>query len=144
MTDIDIIEITSDEDMEKAFEIRRIVFCDEQKVDPEEEFDGLDDECRQYLARKNGHVIGTARLRQDSAEKTKIERVAVLKEERGFGAGQELMMRTIKDAQLDKAKTIAIHAQCHALTFYVALGFVQIGDEFKEAGIHHVYMEYRS
>ena len=89
MTDIQIVEIFSDEDMEAAFHIRRVVFCDEQKVDAQEEFDGLDGDCRQYLARRGGHIVGTARLRKDSAEKTKIERVAVLQEERGHGVGQE-------------------------------------------------------
>jgi predicted GNAT family N-acyltransferase len=143
MTDIQIIEISSDEDMEAAFHIRHVVFCDEQEVDPAEEFDGLDDECRQYLARYDGRIVGTARLRRDSAVKTKIERVAVLKEERGRGVGQELMFRTIKDAKSDGAGTIAIHAQCHAQTFYEALGFVQIGQEFEEADIPHIYMEYR-
>jgi predicted GNAT family N-acyltransferase len=143
MTDIQITEITSDEDMEAAFHIRRVVFCDEQKVDAQEEFDGLDADCRQYLARYDGRIVGTARLRQDSSEKTKIERVAVLKEDRGNGVGQELMFRTINDAKSDGAGTIAIHAQCHAQTFYEALGFVQIGEEFEEAGIPHVYMEYQ-
>jgi predicted GNAT family N-acyltransferase len=143
MTDIEIIEISSDEDMEAAFQIRRVVFCDEQKVDPAEEFDGLDGDCRQYLARHTGRIVGTARLRADSASKTKIERVAVLKEERGHGVGQELMFRTIKDAKSDGARTIAIHAQCHAQTFYEALGFVQIGEAFEEADIPHIYMEYR-
>ncbi|MBK18161.1 MAG: GNAT family N-acetyltransferase [Rhodospirillaceae bacterium] len=143
MIDIEITEISSDDDMEKAFEIRRIVFCDEQKVDPEEEFDGQDHECRQYLAKRDGHAVGTARLRRDSPEKTKIERVAVLKEERGIGIGQQLMFRTIKDAREDGAGTVAIHAQCHAEKFYLGLGFERIGDVFEEAGIPHIYMEYR-
>ena len=143
MTDIQIVEISSDEDMEAAFHIRRVVFCDEQKVDAQEEFDGLDGDCRQYLARRGGRIVGTARLRKDSAEKTKIERVAVLQEERGHGVGQELMFRTIKDAKSNGAGTIAIHAQCHAQTFYKALGFFQIGQEFEEVGIPHIYMEYQ-
>jgi predicted GNAT family N-acyltransferase len=143
MTDIQIIEISSDEDMEAAFHIRRVVFCDEQKVYLAEEFDGLDGECRQYLARREGRIVGTARLRKDSAEKIKIERVAVLKEERGNGVGQELMIRAIKDAGLDGTRTTAIHAQCHAQTFYEAIGFIQIGEEFEEAGIPHIYMEYQ-
>ena len=129
--------------MEAAFHIRRVVFCDEQKVCLAEEFDGLDGECRQYLARREGRIVGTARLRKDSAEKTKIERVAVLKEERGNGVGQELMIRTIKDAGLDGTRKTAIHAQCHAQTFYEAIGFIQIGEEFEEAGIPHIYMEYQ-
>ena len=127
--------------MQKAFNIRRIVFCDEQKVDPELEFDGLDLKCRHYLAVRNGRAIGTARLRIDKPKQIKIERVAVLLKERGKGAGQALMRRTIADAQ-KKGCTIAIHAQSHAQSFYKTLGFKQIGTEFEEAGITHIYMEY--
>ncbi len=144
MTDIDIIEISSEEDLEKAFEIRRIVFCDKQKVDAEKEFDGLDDDCRQYLALRNGEAVGTARIRQEGVKKTKIERVAVLKDKRGAGIGHQLMVRTIEDAKSIGAAKIAIHAQCHAEEFYIRLGFVQVGDIFEEANIPHIYMEYRS
>ena len=68
---IDVIEITSQEQMQNALNIRRIVFCDEQKVDPQQEFDGLDLNCRHYLAVRDGLVIGTARLRIDNQKKLK-------------------------------------------------------------------------
>ena len=139
---VDVIEIRSKEEMQKAFNIRRIVFCDEQKVDPELEFDGLDLKCRHYLAVRNGRAIGTARLRIDKPNKIKIERVAVLLKERGKGVGQALMRRTIIDAKNKKGGTIAIHAQSYAQRFYETLGFKQIGTEFEEAGITHIYMEY--
>ena len=139
---IDVIETKSQEEMQKAFNIRRIVFCDEQKVDPELEFDGLDLKCQHYLAVRNDRAIGTARLRIDNPNKIKIERVAVLLKERGKGVGQALMRRAINDAQTKKGCTIAIHAQSHAQRFYETLGFKQIGAEFEEAGITHIYMEY--
>lgn len=140
---VDVTEIRSQEEMQKAFNVRRIVFCDEQKVDPQVEFDGLDLKCRHYLAVQSGRAIGTARLRIDHQKKKfKIERVAVLLKERGKGAGQALMRRAINDAQPKKGFTIAIHAQCHALSFYETLGFKKFGDEFEEAGISHFYMEY--
>ena len=139
---IDVIETKSQEEMQKAFNIRRIVFCDEQKVDPELEFDGLDLKCQHYLAVRNDRAIGTARLRIDNPNKIKIERVAVLLKERGKGVGQALMRRAINDAQNKKGCTIGIHAQSHAQRFYETLGFKQIGAEFEEAGITHIYMEY--
>ena len=139
---IDVIEITSQEQMQNALNIRRIVFCDEQKVDPQQEFDGLDLNCRHYLAVRDGLVIGTARLRIDNQKKIKIERVAVLLKERGKGVGQALMRRVITDAQTKKGYTIAIHAQRHAQSFYETLGFKKFGEEFEEAGITHLYMEY--
>lgn len=141
MADFEILEITEAADREMAFAIRRRVFCDEQRVDPAEEFDGLDDGCRQYLARRDGRPVGTARLRETGPGAVKIERVAVLATERRCGIGAALMARAIADARAGGASEIVIHAQCHAEHFYAGLGFRTVGDVFDEAGIPHVRME---
>lgn len=141
MSRIEIHEITKPTDQEAAFVIRRVVFCDEQKVDPDLEFDGLDDDCRQYLATRDGTPVGTARIRGAGEGVVKIERVAVLLEARGMGIGKALMERTMNDARSDGTAIIAIHAQCHAEEFYKALGFRRIGGIFDEANIPHVQME---
>ena len=137
----DIVEITDPGDREEAFRIRRVVFCDEQGVDPALEFDGYDESCRQYLARSNGRATGTARIRESEPGVFKIERVAVLDQDRGQGIGRSLMNRTIADARAAGAISIAIHAQSHAEAFYTALGFRRIGGIFEEADIPHVRME---
>ena len=142
MIAVDIVEIADAEDMERAFAIRRAVFCDEQGVGREEEFDGRDGDCRHYLASAGGETVGAARLRDAGEGEVKIERVAVLKPHRGNGFGTALMRRTIADAASSGAETIAIHAQCHAEAFYEDLGFVTEGDVFEEAGIPHVRMVY--
>ena len=141
MRNFDILEIGSIEDQNLAYSIRQVVFCDEQNVDPEVEFDGLDDVCRQYLVRCDGVAIGTARIRDVGIGEVKIERVAVLKGKRGTGIGKALMTRIIDDARVTGANTISIHAQCHAEAFYETLGFRRIGNEFQEANIAHVRME---
>jgi len=138
---IEIAEISAPADMEEAFRIRRVVFCDEQRVDPALEFDGEDDACRHYLAWRDGRAVGTARLHEIERGLFKIQRVAVLADERKRGIGAELMKRTIADARAAGAATIAIHAQCHAEAFYEALGFRRIGGVFDEAGIPHIRME---
>ena len=51
MPELVISEITSEADREEGFAIRRQVFCVEQGVSRKEEFDGLDGDCRLYLAR---------------------------------------------------------------------------------------------
>ena len=140
MERIEVAEITGAAELETAFAIRRQVFCEEQRVDPALEFDGLDDGCRQYLARRHGRAIGTARLRRTGPGAVKIERVAVLADERRRGAGAALMTRAIADARAAKAESIAIHAQCHAEHFYGGLGFRTEGGVFDEAGIPHVRM----
>jgi predicted GNAT family N-acyltransferase len=139
--EIEIIEIADEADRDAAFAIRRHVFCDEQRVDPALEFDGLDDSCRHYLARRAGRPIGTARLRPTGPGAVKIERVAVLAAERRQGVGAALMARSVADARAAGAQGIAIHAQCHAEHFYAGLGFRTVGGVFDEAGIPHVRME---
>ena len=141
MTIVEIVEITEAADQKDAFAIRHAVFCDEQRVDPALEFDGLDDSCRQYLARCNNIATGTARIRDAGDGVIKIERVAVLAADRGKGIGKALMVRTIEDARAAGAGTIAIHAQCHAEQFYQWLGFKRFGGVFDEADIPHVRME---
>lgn len=141
MTAVEIVEITAAVDREAAFAIRHAVFCDEQRVDPAIEFDGLDGDCRQYLARSGQAAVGTARLRDAGDGVVKIERVAVPAPDRGRGIGKAMMIRTIADARASGAATIAIHAQCHAEEFYRSLGFKRLGGVFDEAGIPHVRME---
>ena len=136
----DIAEITAAADMERAFAIRRDVFCAEQGVSREEEFDGRDGACRHYLARAGGRAVGAARLRDAGGGEVKIERVAVLKPHRGRGYGRALMRRVIIDATRSGADRIAINAQRHAEPFYRTLGFSAEGGPFMEAGIPHIRM----
>lgn len=135
-----IDEIAGEADMDAAFAIRNEVFCIEQKVDRDEEFDGRDDQCRHYLARLDGRPVGAARIRVIDDAETKIERVAVLADLRGQGIGRVLMERTIADVAGSGTRRIVLNAQCHAETFYAALGFVTEGGVFDEAGIPHVRM----
>lgn len=140
MEKFEVREVASSKDKQKALEIRRIVFCHEQGVNPALEFDGLDNNCRHYLAKSNGRAIGTARIRQETPTTFKIERVAVLAEERRQGVGKALMKKTISDAKETPSRIVKIHAQCHAEIFYTSLGFRRINGNFEEAGIPHVLM----
>ena len=142
MSKLIIKKVESEKELNISQKIREIVFCDEQKVDEKEEFDGLDNQCRQYLVERAGNAIATARIRKKGHKLLKIERVAVLKENRGKGIGQKLMKWVIKDIMLDAGETLALHSQCHAQSFYEGLGFKKIGNTFEEAGIPHVYMEF--
>ena len=80
MLKIIVNNIENQSDKKKAFEIRDIVFCKEQKVSKKIEFDGLDEFCDHYLAKINELPIGTARIREEKKGIFKIERMAVLKD----------------------------------------------------------------
>lgn len=123
-----------------ASEIRDVVFCKEQKVEKEIEFDGLDDEAEQYLVFADDTPIATSRWRL-TEKGVKLERYAVLKQYRGIGAAKMLLLSNINDTRKYK-KPIYLNAQITAQKFYEKYGFVPKGNIFWEANIKHVTMYY--
>ena len=116
--------------------IRYEVFVDEQNVPEELEIDGLDGEAKHVLAFIDGVPIGTGRILIDGH----IGRVAVLKNYRGHGIGKLIMKELIKCAQTKNLEKIWLSSQWHAHSFYLDLGFVCVGEIYKEAGIDHIKM----
>ncbi len=132
--------ITEPSDLTCAFAVRRAVFIKEQQIAEGEEYDGLDCECLQYVARNDSQVIGTARVRFLSPEQAKIERMAVLKAYRRKGVGAGIL--TLIESELKEHKVVkaVLHAQMIAEPFYLACGFTPTGSTFYEAGIEHIKM----
>ena len=116
--------------------IRCKVFVGEQKVPEELEIDGLDDQAKHVLAFVDGVPIGTGRILSDGH----IGRVAVLKDYRGLGIGKSIMKDLIKWAQNMNLEKVWLSSQWHAHSFYLDLGFVCVGEIYKEAGIDHIKM----
>ncbi|SVA03280.1 uncharacterized protein METZ01_LOCUS56134 [marine metagenome] len=116
--------------------IRYKVFVGEQKVPEELEIDGLDDQAKHVLAFVDGVPIGTGRILSDGH----IGRVAVLKDYRGLGIGKSIMKDLIKWAQNMNLEKVWLSSQWHAHSFYLDLGFVCVGEIYKEAGIDHIKM----
>ncbi len=124
-------------EMAEALALRARVFVEEQGVTPEEEQDGLDADCRHYLARIAGRAVGTARVRF-LGETAKIQRVAVLAETRGQGVGAALMRHMLADLAAEgRTREAVLDSQTHAVAFYERLGFAAEGAEFLDAGIPH-------
>ena len=144
---------TVQEDIERAFSIRRIVFIEGQDVPEEDDFDGLDIVATHILAvDRNEKAVGTARFRVTqrhgdySAKKIKLERFAVLEEERGKKTGQKMVefaLQQIKEKEEYKnVELIYLHAQLAAVSLYERCGFKKEGDIFDESGILHYKMIY--
>ena len=130
-------------DKKKAFEIRNLVFCVEQKVSKKIEFDGLDQFCNHYLAKINDLPIGTARVREQKKGIFKIERMAVLKKYRKKGVGRAIIEEILKHyLNLNKVNNLILNSQIEAKDFYKQFGFVEVGEEFIEANIMHQKMIY--
>ena len=134
-------QVANEMELKQAFEVRKLVFIEEQHIPEDEEWDGLDDSAVQFVAKNEDIVIGTARVRFPALDSAKIERMAVLKAFRKQGAGKELLHNIeifLKQKQIPKA---VLHAQWTAIPFYRKCGFVQTGKPFYEAEIKHIKMQ---
>ena len=117
--------------------VREAVFVVEQNVPLEMEWDELDPHCRHVLARDAGHhPIGTGRLTPER----KIGRMAVLREWRGHGVGDALLVALLDQARALGWTDVSLNAQVSAESFYARHGFEPYGERFDEAGIEHQAM----
>ena len=117
--------------------IRETVFVLEQKVPLDEEHDELDPHCRHGIARDpDGRPIGTGRLTPER----KIGRMAVLREWRGRGVGDAMLVALVDAARAQGWDEVRLNAQVSAESFYARHGFSPEGPRFMEAGIEHQAM----
>jgi predicted GNAT family N-acyltransferase len=135
--------VDSQEELQGAFRVRREVFVAEQDIDPEEEFDGLDDQALHMVVVDGPDVVAAARVRFLSDRQAKLERMAVLKPYRRRGIGTEMISYLIRQLRKRQVKEAVLHAQCAVIPFYRASGFVAVGPTFWEAGIEHIKMQKR-
>ena len=136
-------EVSSKEEMEKSYAIRTKVFCEEQKISKEIEFDNLDHLCGHFLIFEQEKAIATARVREKKQNVLKIERVAVLLELRRLNVGSILIKNIIKHhMNLNDNISFILHSQVVVADFYKTLNFISYGDQFFEDGIPHKAMKY--
>ncbi|OFA06848.1 GNAT family N-acetyltransferase [Duganella sp. HH101] len=119
--------------------IRFEVFVEEQKVPAELEMDHMDAVCLHAVAYDaNGTPVGTGRLLPDGH----IGRMAVRQAGRGSGVGGALLQVLMAQARARGDRQVVLSAQSHAAPFYERHGFAIDGEEFFEAGIAHINMQY--
>lgn len=116
--------------------IRAAVFIQEQNIAEADEWDELDAVSIHFIVWLNGQAVATARLLQNN----RIGRVAVLKEYRGLGLGNQLMQALIALAKAQNRSFVKLSSQVHAIGFYQALGFVVEGGKYLDCGIPHIDM----
>ncbi|WP_442599228.1 GNAT family N-acetyltransferase [Neobacillus sp. D3-1R] len=133
--------VNSDEELQDAFNIRKTVFVEEQKVPLEEEIDQFEDASTHFvLYNDQEKPIGAGRFRILD-ELGKVERICVLKEARGTGAGKVIMLGIEEYAKNLHIPTLKLNAQTYAIPFYEKLGYLVISEEFMDAGIPHKTMK---
>jgi predicted GNAT family N-acyltransferase len=132
--------VTSDLELQEAFEVRRQVFVREQGISEDSVFDGHDREALHMVVKDGERVIGSARVQFLANNQAKLERMAILKRYRRKGIGREMLLfldAILKDKQVQQ---VIIHAQLEVVPFYKLCGFDELGLPFQEAGIEHIKM----
>ncbi len=139
--------VTEQSVLQKIYFLRSQVFVEEQGVSAEEEFDEFEETSIHWAANLGDEVIACARYRR-TEKGFKIERMAVREDFRKQGIGRYLLSSILETLRLKIALSqqaevqepkpeIYLHAQVQALPFYLAQGFVQVGEIFYEACIPH-------
>jgi predicted GNAT family N-acyltransferase len=123
-----------------ALLVRRTVFIEEQHVPEEEEMDEFDQEATHFVLYDKGKPVGAGRFRIVDQGLGKIERICVLPQYRGRGAGKLIMEKIEQFAKEQGISKVKLNAQTHAEPFYQKLGYETVSDVFMDAGIPHVTM----
>jgi predicted GNAT family N-acyltransferase len=129
-----------------AGEVRTEVFVKEQGIPAELEWDEIDKTCIHVLVYSEtsgaSKAVGTGRLIAPENPNTsaKIGRMAVLKEYRRQGVGDDLMQALIEHAFDAGYSSVVLSAQSYVQGFYANHGFVPEGQEYLEVGIPHQKM----
>lgn len=135
-----VIKVSTEQQLNDAFDIRKRVFVEEQHVDAEEEIDEFENESVHFVLYDENKAVGAGRFRIING-KGKVERICILPTYRGKGAGK-LVMDAIQDyAASQNIHLLKLNAQTHAIHFYEKLGYEIVSEEFIDAGIPHKTME---
>ncbi len=152
---------------EDAFEVRRVVFIEEQGY--ENEYDELDEDpgCIHVTLYVDGELAGCARTFSHAAELATVEdtagvhalptcdfdadatdettyvlgRVAVLPTYRRQGLASKIVVASEDAARAAGACIMKLHAQEYVRDLYAQLGYVQISEvDYEEEGQPHLWM----
>jgi predicted GNAT family N-acyltransferase len=136
---LNVKQVTTKDQLEDAYSVRRTVFVDEQQVPEEEEIDQFEDDATHIVLYDNEEPVGAARLRVLDGI-GKLERICVLSSSRKNGAGKLLVNKLEEIAIEQGVSKLKLNAQTHAIPFYERLGYETVSDVFMDAGIPHVTM----
>jgi predicted GNAT family N-acyltransferase len=136
MAEIEVIEISSDEQKAWAGAIRRAVFIEEQHVPEELEVDEDDARALHVMALDGTTPVGCGRMVPHD-DYVKIGRMAVVRERRGEGIGRSILRFLMANAKQQGFGRAILHAQLTAEGFYLKNGYLPEGAVFEEAGILH-------
>ncbi|RHW43248.1 GNAT family N-acetyltransferase [Neobacillus notoginsengisoli] len=134
-----VVLVSSEKEKQDAFSVRKTVFVDEQQVPEEEEIDQYEGDCAHFVLYNGTEPKGAGRFRLVDGY-GKVERICVLQEVRGTGAGKAIMRKIEEYAKEQEIQKLKLNAQVQAIPFYEGLGYEIVSEEFLDAGIPHKTM----
>ncbi|MCR2820963.1 GNAT family N-acetyltransferase [Lederbergia panacisoli] len=135
-----VVKANTEAQLQDAFNIRKTVFVEEQKVPIELEIDEFENNSDHFVLYSKDTPVGAGRFRLLEG-KGKLERICVLSDQRGTGAGKKLMNEIEHYAKKSGINVLKLNAQTYAIPFYEKLGYSVVSEEFLDAGIPHKTME---
>jgi predicted GNAT family N-acyltransferase len=132
----------SPEQIELCLRLRWTVFVQEQGVPPSLEVDEHDrSDAVHALVLAEGVPCGAGRFIFEQPGVAKIQRMAIIDDVRGRGAGRALLAFLEEEARRRGARAFSLWAQVRARPFYERAGYVATGAVFDDAGIPHIRMD---
>lgn len=122
--------------------LRIDIFVVEQNC-PYYELDNKDKIAYHFFCKENDEVIAYTRIFKPGEyyQEAAFGRVAVHCDFRKQKLGKQLIIKTIEETYKLFSKTpIKIGGQTYLKRFYESFGFKQVGTEYLEDGIPHIYM----
>mgnify|MGYP003292798530 CR=1 FL=1 len=95
----DIKWLKGDDDLSLCLEMRKNVFCTEQKIKEEPEFDCLDEKSLHLLILENSSPVGTGRITEKDNKTIHFGHIAIDKAFRKKGLGKILIDEMIKKSK---------------------------------------------
>jgi len=133
-------EISCDEDLAAARELRHRVFVLEQGLPADLEQDGRDGEADHILARIGERPVGTGRIIMRSDGIGVIARIAIDEDARGTGLGAAVIESLERIAERRGAQAVELKAHIHLERFYEGMGYRVLPGTHDVAGYHLITM----
>lgn len=125
-----------------AYYVRKKVFIEEQGL--VDEIDEIDATAKHFVVMDGEKPVACCRLFYDEKRQSfLVGRFAVLKDYRGLHLGRDLMRAVEEYVQIQKGKSIGVHAQLPVRGFYEKLGYVVEGGGDVVQNVPHIWMYHR-
>ncbi|MBE6795021.1 MAG: GNAT family N-acetyltransferase [Ruminococcaceae bacterium] len=124
---------------QEAIDIRIKVFVDEQGF--YDEIDETDNVATHLLLFLDDYAIGTCRVfESEKPNEFILGRLCILKEHRGNNFGSMILEKAESVVKAMGGKSLKLHSQLHAKSFYEKSGYTQLGELEYEQNQPHIWM----